>query len=356
MYGYIYKTTNLVNGKIYVGKKEKNVFVPTYYGSGLLLRQDLKTYGIEKFKIEILQWCRTLESLNAAEKRWIKKLKAQNREIGYNISGGGDGGNTLQNLSEDKKQERFKKIANKLKNRKILINKTTKEIKHIRLEEVDSYFKTNNWEFFHPKIIVTDYTKKLMSEKAKKRKPNTKGKIRICLPDGSNQKYVTKKEFEDIFQKEDFIRIYYLSKKYKNKLQNKAQKYYENKKGTILMRKDKNEKALFVKINEVDKYLKEGYMKVNNNKGRKHSLETISKMHHPHRKMKDTSNITYAKTKWIYTYNQKDFYGIVKIWETLREEGYNISQKGIDNIVNNKKTTCKKYPSLIGKITRRLKS
>lgn len=356
MYGYIYKTTNLVNGKIYIGKKESSEFVPTYYGSGLLLQKALSKYGKENFKVELIERATSIADLNKKEQKWIAYYKLPDLTLGYNIAQGGDGGNLTKHYSNTQKKEIYTKISKSRKNRKVLINKTTKEIKHIRLEEVDSYLKTNKWEFFHPKITVTDYTKKLMSEKAKKRKPNTKGKIRICLPDGSNQKYVTKKEFEDIFQKEGFIRIYYLSKKYKNKLQNKAQKYYENKKGTILMRKDKNEKALFVKINEVDKYLKEGYMKVNNNKGRKHSLETISKMHHPHRKMKDTSNITYAKTKWIYTYNQKDFYGIVKIWETLREEGYNISQKGIDNIVNNKKTTCKKYPSLIGKITKRAKS
>ena len=31
----IYKTTNLINGKIYIGKDEKNT--PNYIGSGLLI-------------------------------------------------------------------------------------------------------------------------------------------------------------------------------------------------------------------------------------------------------------------------------------------------------------------------------
>ena len=34
VFGYVYKTTNLINGKIYVGLKRSNVFIPTYLGSG----------------------------------------------------------------------------------------------------------------------------------------------------------------------------------------------------------------------------------------------------------------------------------------------------------------------------------
>ena len=35
MYGYIYKTTNLVNGKIYIGQKKSDVFLgDKYLGSG----------------------------------------------------------------------------------------------------------------------------------------------------------------------------------------------------------------------------------------------------------------------------------------------------------------------------------
>jgi len=54
MYGYIYKTTNILNNKIYIGKKESSSFVETYYGSGTVLKQAIKKYGQENFKIEIL--------------------------------------------------------------------------------------------------------------------------------------------------------------------------------------------------------------------------------------------------------------------------------------------------------------
>ena len=34
MYGYIYETTNLINGKKYIGKKASTKFLEDYYGSG----------------------------------------------------------------------------------------------------------------------------------------------------------------------------------------------------------------------------------------------------------------------------------------------------------------------------------
>ena len=37
MFGYIYKTTNLINGKIYIGQHKSEVFDNSYYGSGKLI-------------------------------------------------------------------------------------------------------------------------------------------------------------------------------------------------------------------------------------------------------------------------------------------------------------------------------
>ena len=40
----IYKTTNLINGKFYIGKDSKND--PNYLGSGKILKKAFKKYGI----------------------------------------------------------------------------------------------------------------------------------------------------------------------------------------------------------------------------------------------------------------------------------------------------------------------
>lgn len=87
----IYKTTNLINGKFYVGQDSKNN--PEYIGSGTLLKRAIEKHGISNFIKETLEVCSTQEELNEREKYWIKETKAQ--ELGYNIAEGGQGGNTM---------------------------------------------------------------------------------------------------------------------------------------------------------------------------------------------------------------------------------------------------------------------
>lgn len=42
MYGYIYKTTNLINGKIYIGQHKSEEYDSSYYGSGKKILRALK--------------------------------------------------------------------------------------------------------------------------------------------------------------------------------------------------------------------------------------------------------------------------------------------------------------------------
>lgn len=91
----IYKTSNLLNGKIYVGQDSKNN--PSYYGSGKYLNRSIKKYGKENFRKEILCECSSKEELDEKEKFWIKELNCKVPN-GYNIKDGGEG---LFNPSEE---------------------------------------------------------------------------------------------------------------------------------------------------------------------------------------------------------------------------------------------------------------
>ena len=95
---YIYKITNMINGKIYVGKHidKSEIGFDDYMGSGIMIIKAQKKYGIDKFKKEILEEC-SLDELDNKEIYWIQKLNSSNREIGYNIASGGEGGDTLSN-------------------------------------------------------------------------------------------------------------------------------------------------------------------------------------------------------------------------------------------------------------------
>lgn len=90
-YYYIYKTTNLVNGKIYIGKHTINNIDNSYIGSGVYFRKAVKKYGRENFSKEILEICvQCKHYLNLREKYWINEFKTIIPN-GYNLTVGGDG-------------------------------------------------------------------------------------------------------------------------------------------------------------------------------------------------------------------------------------------------------------------------
>lgn len=92
MYGYVYKTTNLQNGKIYIGKHRSEEFDTSYKGSGSLLWRAINKYGWESFHTEMLAPCFSLDELNEEERLLISYFRSNDRSIGYNILPGGDGG------------------------------------------------------------------------------------------------------------------------------------------------------------------------------------------------------------------------------------------------------------------------
>ena len=99
----IYKTTNTINGKIYVGQDAIND--PAYFGSGMVLEKAIRKYGVQNFRKDILEHCSSKQQLNEREIFWISFLNATNRRIGYNIAKGGTGGNVFGQLSKLRQQQ-----------------------------------------------------------------------------------------------------------------------------------------------------------------------------------------------------------------------------------------------------------
>ena len=130
----IYKTINLINGKFYIGKDINNN--PNYLGSGKILKIAIDKYGVENFRKEIIEICNSIEELNEREKFWIKELNAIGD--GYNISYGGDGGNTIENHPNKKeisnRHSEWMKNNNPMKGRK----RTKEEIDKWRISYGDS--------------------------------------------------------------------------------------------------------------------------------------------------------------------------------------------------------------------------
>ena len=87
IYWLIYKITNIINGKFYIGKHKTINIDDEYMGSGKLIKAAIKKYGIENFTKEILHICDSEEEMNIKEKECVIL-----NENSYNICPGGEGG------------------------------------------------------------------------------------------------------------------------------------------------------------------------------------------------------------------------------------------------------------------------
>lgn len=91
---YLYKTTCLINNKIYIGIHKTNN-IDGYIGSGVALKNAIKKYGKINFKNEILEYFDNYDSARKREKEIVNDEFVL-REDTYNISIGGTGGKTTQ--------------------------------------------------------------------------------------------------------------------------------------------------------------------------------------------------------------------------------------------------------------------
>lgn len=132
--GEIYKIINKINGKIYIGKtkrKTKDRWLEHIRDSknhplkNIPLHKAIIKYGAENFAVEILESGIEERELNKKEKYYIKMLKSNNSDVGYNATPGGDGGAVCTKLS----QEEVEQIINILSDETntISINKIAKQ-------------------------------------------------------------------------------------------------------------------------------------------------------------------------------------------------------------------------------------
>lgn len=91
IYHIIYKTTNLVNKKIYIGAHSTNDLNDEYMGSGYNLVEAIKKYGKENFKKEILHVLSDPVKMFEKEKEIVNNDFISRPDV-YNIVEGGNGG------------------------------------------------------------------------------------------------------------------------------------------------------------------------------------------------------------------------------------------------------------------------
>lgn len=100
----VYITTNLKNGKQYVGDHSTNNINDGYLGSGTALKSALKKYGRKNFKREILEQCITKQLAFDLQEKYIIQYNTMCPD-GYNISPTGGiemSGGKLSNQTKEK--------------------------------------------------------------------------------------------------------------------------------------------------------------------------------------------------------------------------------------------------------------
>jgi hypothetical protein len=87
----VYKTVNLVTGRVYVGAHATNNLNDGYLGSGVLLKRAVEKYGRDSFERSILFECDNEEEMFAKEREIVNIEFVSSRDT-YNAGVGGRGG------------------------------------------------------------------------------------------------------------------------------------------------------------------------------------------------------------------------------------------------------------------------
>lgn len=119
-YGTIYKITNTKTGKVYIGKTTKSLndrlqghINNADKGNNFKLSLAIRKYGKENFIIEPIDFAETREELNEKEIHYIGEYNSL--EDGYNMTMGGEGGNTYINKSDEEMKVISGKISTALR-------------------------------------------------------------------------------------------------------------------------------------------------------------------------------------------------------------------------------------------------
>lgn len=99
-FNFIYKITNTINHKIYIGQHTTDKLEDGYFGSGVLIKKAIKKYGVKSFKKEFLAFTDNEDNLDFLEKYYIKKYKSN--VLGYNLTNGGERNFSVSEESREK--------------------------------------------------------------------------------------------------------------------------------------------------------------------------------------------------------------------------------------------------------------
>jgi hypothetical protein len=171
----VYKITNKINNRNYVGYHSTYNLNDKYMGSGKLIKQAINKYGIENFNKEILEIFCNKRKAKIYEIIYIHLTRSHISQNGYNLTWGGDGG-IGANWDGDKnpsrcinwKKEQGERMRNFFKHN-ICVHTGTKWNK-VRIENHKQYIKQHRGGYLdsnNPNYTGHIFNENMFDEKIK---------------------------------------------------------------------------------------------------------------------------------------------------------------------------------------------
>ena len=154
-YHFIYKTTNLLSGKYYIGMHSTDNLNDGYLGSGKYLKRSLKKYGKENFKIEKIKFFDDRHKLIEGEKVFVNQILL-NEPMCMNLREGGSGTSLGTERSEETKKRMSEHSSKTYEER--VGKKRAKEWSKRKSKSLKDYYEKNG---------VSDLTRTKLSESHK---------------------------------------------------------------------------------------------------------------------------------------------------------------------------------------------
>lgn len=180
MFYYLYKITNLLSGKIYIGVHKTKNLEDGYMGSGKVINNAIKKYGIDNFQKEILEFFNTPEEMYSREKEYVTDDFLLREDV-YNLRRGGKGGFDFINSKEDQTwrvnaAKKTTKIFNEKfsgdENYRVAYSKKRTEIAKQLINDPTNNFGKNNPSFAGRKHSEETIQKMIDAKKGKGTKEN----------------------------------------------------------------------------------------------------------------------------------------------------------------------------------------
>ena len=170
----IYKFTNLINNKVYIGQTTQSVRTRVIQHiadsksnrkSKTYFHNALSKYGFDNFTFEIIEYCQDKQQLNEKEIYWIGYYKSNIKQFGYNLTPGGPGNTDRdfckKNIDRLIKANTGRSLSDETKRTISISNKNNWNNSQFRAKHIEHVKEM--WEITSNKVVQLDYNYNLIN-------------------------------------------------------------------------------------------------------------------------------------------------------------------------------------------------